>query len=328
MSEIINCNSCGANNQLPDGKSSMFCAYCGGKVEKQIELINQFSKIENKIKLNKINLEDYYLEYKDRGISSLEEIIQLYSDNELSDAVKLLLPNNKLTSTYGLSRFSEAEKIDLSNNLLLYIDDLPCFTKKTYLGGIIYRRIDLNFSGNNNLIDLKDDAIKKFNGSEGIESIHLDLRGNIKFNLESLGSLNFRKFINHPKGQSVNIYPPSENSILPQSLIDMGFKTNTYNFWVLSLFSQENIYKKENKKEGCFIATATMGSYDHPEVMILRNFRDKWILKRSWGNSFVKWYYYYGSIVAKSIQKSFILKKISYFLIVKPLVFISKLLIK
>ena len=79
-------------------------------------------------------------------------------------------------------------------------------------------------------------------------------------------------------------------------------------------------------KGNCFIATATMGSYDHPDVMELRNFRDNWILEKSWGERFVKWYYHYGQIASKSIEKSIVLKKISYILIVKPLVFISKLI--
>lgn len=78
----------------------------------------------------------------------------------------------------------------------------------------------------------------------------------------------------------------------------------------------------------CFIATATMGSYDHPIVLELRHFRDNWILEKSWGEAFVKWYYHYGAKAAKFIEKSFVLKKISYLLIVKPLFIISRLIQK
>jgi hypothetical protein len=76
-------------------------------------------------------------------------------------------------------------------------------------------------------------------------------------------------------------------------------------------------------KGGCFIATAAMGSYDHPVVMDLRMFRDNWLLKRDWGVSFTKWYYIYGAKVAKHIEKSIFMKKVAYLLIVKPLHFIS-----
>lgn len=78
----------------------------------------------------------------------------------------------------------------------------------------------------------------------------------------------------------------------------------------------------------CFIATASMGDYDHPLVVELRNFRDEWILEKSWGDSFVTWYYKYGSIAAKYIEKSNFLKKISYCSIVKPLVFLARILKK
>ncbi|MDO8282301.1 MAG: CFI-box-CTERM domain-containing protein [Thermodesulfovibrionia bacterium] len=42
---------------------------------------------------------------------------------------------------------------------------------------------------------------------------------------------------------------------------------------------------------GCFIATAAYGSYFEPHVKVLRDFRDKVLLKNSIGNAFVKFYY-------------------------------------
>jgi len=76
---------------------------------------------------------------------------------------------------------------------------------------------------------------------------------------------------------------------------------------------------------GCFIATAALGSYDHSQVIELRHFRDQWILTKNWGAGFVKWYYHYGAIAAKVIEKSFTLRKLSYVLIVKPLVILSRI---
>lgn len=35
--------------------------------------------------------------------------------------------------------------------------------------------------------------------------------------------------------------------------------------------------------------------------MELRYFRDNWILQKSWGESFVIWYYHYGAIAANII---------------------------
>jgi hypothetical protein len=42
---------------------------------------------------------------------------------------------------------------------------------------------------------------------------------------------------------------------------------------------------------GCFIATAAYGSYMAPDVMVLRHFRDNYLLTNSLGRAFVAWYY-------------------------------------
>ena len=51
-----------------------------------------------------------------------------------------------------------------------------------------------------------------------------------------------------------------------------------------------NIKTKLNEG-GCYIATMAYGSYDHPQVMVLRNFRDDYLSKREWGRNFIKYYY-------------------------------------
>lgn len=78
------------------------------------------------------------------------------------------------------------------------------------------------------------------------------------------------------------------------------------------------------KDEGCFIATATMGDYNHPVVIQLREFRDQYLLQRDWGRTFTKNYYKYGPYPANIISKSNMLKKLSYVLIVQPLFFAAK----
>jgi hypothetical protein len=42
---------------------------------------------------------------------------------------------------------------------------------------------------------------------------------------------------------------------------------------------------------GCYIATMAYGSYDHPQVIILRHFRDNYLSQSYLGRSFIKFYY-------------------------------------
>jgi uncharacterized protein (DUF2141 family) len=59
---------------------------------------------------------------------------------------------------------------------------------------------------------------------------------------------------------------------------------------------------------GCFIATAAYGSYLDPHVMVLREFRDKVLLKNKFGQEFVKFYYKHSPPIADTISKIEILK--------------------
>ncbi len=44
-------------------------------------------------------------------------------------------------------------------------------------------------------------------------------------------------------------------------------------------------------KGGCYIATMAYGDYEHPKVIVLRQFRDSYLSKYKWGQKFIKFYY-------------------------------------
>lgn len=74
---------------------------------------------------------------------------------------------------------------------------------------------------------------------------------------------------------------------------------------------------------GCFIATATYGSYLAPEVVVLRQFRDNFLLKYEIGKKLVKIYYKYSPKYANIIRSNSTLKFISI-LILTPIVLAIK----
>ncbi|MDI6787028.1 MAG: SBBP repeat-containing protein [Planctomycetota bacterium] len=54
----------------------------------------------------------------------------------------------------------------------------------------------------------------------------------------------------------------------------------------------------------CFIATAVYGSETHPDVLVLRNFRDNYLLTNKPGKAFVKLYYRFSPPVAERLKQS------------------------
>lgn len=58
------------------------------------------------------------------------------------------------------------------------------------------------------------------------------------------------------------------------------------------------------KKGRCFVATACYGSYDAPEVLILRKYRDEKLLNTFLGSAFVRFYYAVSPSIARKLDKS------------------------
>lgn len=57
-------------------------------------------------------------------------------------------------------------------------------------------------------------------------------------------------------------------------------------------FQYRSLENQAKKSGGCYIATCVYGSYDCPEVWVLRRFRDKFLAKYKMGKSFIKLYYF------------------------------------
>ncbi len=63
------------------------------------------------------------------------------------------------------------------------------------------------------------------------------------------------------------------------------------------------IKKGENSSNGCYVATCVYGSYDCPEVWVLRRFRDNMLANNIFGRIFIKIYYTLSPTIVKRFGK-------------------------
>lgn len=358
MSNSINCSSCGASNQLPEGKYSMFCAFCGISIQQQTkESSTGESAIKSKPKITEQKVEirhgepntrfwygvtsftaekrrvDGGFEYwtgnnwtfvkdeehitskggelllSNRGIKSLNEVIQWFSDSELMEVRILDLSNNKINNFDELQIFKNVEKVNLSNNI---INKFPSSLN-------LKKLVSIDLNGNPIPSNQTFENYTLLGGVEIIIDNGFLIAKPEKVKCSICGFEIRKTTYNRYDKQCKKCYDGASDRRRDSFLNDPNLREA---FYKEPSFLQ---YCGRAMGANCFIATATMGSYEHPTVMELRYFRDNWILQKSWGEGFVKWYYHYGAIVAKVIEKSFVLKKISYLLIVKPLVYLARI---
>jgi hypothetical protein len=78
---------------------------------------------------------------------------------------------------------------------------------------------------------------------------------------------------------------------------------------ILQGMNQVQVSTATGKKAGCYIATCVYGSYDAPQVMILRGYRDHVLRKKLVGRLFIKIYYAISPTIVKYCGDSKIFNK-------------------
>ena len=70
-----------------------------------------------------------------------------------------------------------------------------------------------------------------------------------------------------------------------------------------------DVSKKPEPNSGCYIATMAYGDYDHPQVLILRNFRDSILKKYFLGRLFINVYYNISPVIVKRFKNNQFIKR-------------------
>jgi Leucine-rich repeat (LRR) protein len=152
MGKKVTCFKCGSSNQMPEGRDSMFCAYCGSKIDLEILI----KKVQKSSLQGTPKILNNQLTVNGRGLKSINEIIFWFSDSELKSITTLILSNNSIETFEGLSNFPNLTSLDLSNNQITNLDNVD-FSKLS----------SLNFSKN------KISSIENFKINRIIQKVDL-----------------------------------------------------------------------------------------------------------------------------------------------------------
>jgi hypothetical protein len=79
-----------------------------------------------------------------------------------------------------------------------------------------------------------------------------------------------------------------------------------------------------SKGSGCYVATMVYGSYEAPEVLVLRKFRDHFLAHYALGRSFIRWYYTHSPSFVERYKKSPVVNTLIRFCLNGLVKFLSK----
>ena len=133
------------------------------------------------------------------------------------------------------------------------------------------------------------------------------------------------KHANHYQHNSHNMYEcrdllrsilniemtPKTNSHLKKNLaiIERNVEINGGNTEEARFKKSQNLTRVENNS-GCYIATMVYGDYNHPQVLVLRDFRDSFLTNFYLGRAFIKLYYQYSPGWVKALENKKTFNKI------------------
>lgn len=91
--------------------------------------------------------------------------------------------------------------------------------------------------------------------------------------------------------------------------IDMDTMTRQYYNSNSSTLISMNRRLNPSDDGACYIATMAYGDYEHPQVQILRHFRDLYLAQRNWGKWFINTYYKYSPKLVERLKNHTLINK-------------------
>lgn len=350
----IKCPNCGASIQLDNSRESGFCSYCGSKVQIQ-EAINKI-KIDRSCDINNYLHLAKTASEANNGQETYDyanKVLELDSTNAEAWELKMvgiaLMPgfNYYEIITAGNKAIEFDSSLELrkriymsflsicslyfQNACMMLLEDLQTLkvlydshctldpdnatnnmlnedSTKDYLINEISQMLTLRFA-------VPDEEIGQ---DEDFAEITVEIaKGWIE--CEQAVNSRYNTYGTYLSDEALNYWKRELEKI--KKGLPTKYLTNDINPNRFSTRIENNAPKKQkvvaNNEGGCYIATAVYGSYDAPEVMVLRQFRDNSLNKTFLGKCFIKAYYYLSPPVAKKLKNAKRINKLVRFILDK-----------
>jgi hypothetical protein len=150
-------------------------------------------------------------------------------------------------------------------------------------------------SDNFNKLSSAKDLVSETNDSRLIifDAVGADDKGYVKI-CDTIVSISLSLLIDYVNKMASVIGVDNEQISFLRSLGYLPMEPSTKSRYQENLKTLNGMYNRSNSGGGgCYIATMVYGNYDHPQVMVLRDFRDNFLSNYSIGRNFIQFYYKY-----------------------------------
>jgi len=122
--------------------------------------------------------------------------------------------------------------------------------------------------------------------------------------LKVIPQKNIEKIKNTNKTFEINEYKTLADFVISKLSYSQINKVKYLCYWkeVSPMWSSAKNITTQKTKDACYIATMAYGSYDHPQVLELRRFRDDFLSKTIAGILFIKIYYFYSPKLVEKLK--------------------------
>ena len=313
------CTKCGAALTVDDSKEAMVCQYCGEAfiVEKAINNYN----ITNNIQAGVVNVygeaSDFeikageLIEYKGASVNvTIPNTVRIIGPNAFRklNIESVSIPNS--VTRIGNSAFMYCSNLtsitipdsvtSISDHAFFCCTSLTSITitdSVTSIGDWAFSYTSLkSITIPNSVTSIGESA---FWGCTSLTSITIpnsvtSIGRSAFYKCTSLTSITIPNSVTSIGDGAFSDCKNLTSITIPDSVTSIG----------KNILSGCPIKLKPTKKEGCYIATAVYGSYDAPEVMTLRRFRDNTLKKSFFGRLFIKVYYTLSPPIAKKLKNA------------------------